>query len=79
MVVLVVRKVLTCETRLERAGKRQTVYDIIHGLHELNTTSLRAEAQRRKIESVELKEIIVELRQKGLIYSPKPGMFTCVD
>ena len=31
------------------------------------------------IDTGELKEIISELRLKGLIYSPKPGTFTCVD
>jgi hypothetical protein len=76
---VVVRKNLCYETRLARAGKRQTVYEIIHHLHELNTAKLQSEAERKKIDSGELREIIVELRQKGLIYSPKPGTFTCVD
>ena len=67
------------ETRLQQAGKRQTVYEIIHHLHELNRDRLTEAASKKDIDNGELKEILSELRQRGLIYSPKPGMFTCVD
>jgi hypothetical protein len=80
VVGLVVKKTFkSCESRLQRAGKRQTVYEIIHHLHELNRENLAEAASRKNIDTGELKEIISELRLKGLIYSPKPGTFTCVD
>jgi len=67
------------ETRLERAGKRQTVYNIIHKLHEMNVASLLLEAERENIDSSEAKTILHDLKEKGLIYSPKPGVLACVD
>jgi hypothetical protein len=67
------------ETRLELAGKRQTVYNMIHRLHELRVANLAAEAELEHIDRRELKEILVELRQRGLVYSPKSGFVTCVD
>ena len=66
-------------TRLELAGRRQTVYNIIHKLHSLDMAGLKAEAGRKNIDVEELKSIIHELRQKGLIYSPKPGQLAAVD
>jgi hypothetical protein len=69
----------THETNLERAGKRQTVYNIIHHLHSINVTNLINEAKRENIDWHELKGILTELRQKGLIYSPRAGVVVCVD
>ena len=70
-------------TRLERAGRdalqRQRVYNIIHRLHELNVASLEVEAEAESIDRDELRDILYELKEKGLIYSPKPGKFVCVD
>ncbi|MBD3387789.1 MAG: hypothetical protein GF416_01960 [Candidatus Altiarchaeales archaeon] len=67
------------ESTLERAGKRQTVYDIIHTLNTLKVESLISEAEQREITRDELKGILAELRAKGLVYSPKPGEIVCVE
>ena len=67
------------ETRLERAGKRQTVYNIIHELHTLKVDSLIDQAQDEHIDKYELKGIVAELKQKGLVYTPKPGFVASVD
>jgi len=61
------------------SGKRQTVYNIIHKLHCLRVKNLADEVIEQDIETKELKSILKELEQKGLIYSPKPGMVGCVD
>ncbi len=67
------------ETRLERAGKRQTVYNIIHRLHSLKLNSLEEEAGVEDISGDELKGILNELTEKGLVYSPKRGYVGCVE
>jgi len=67
------------ETKLERAGKRQTVYNIVHKLHNLKVKNLVLEAEQENINRDELKDILDELRQKGLVYTPKPGFVGCVD
>lgn len=67
------------ETSLGRAGRRQTVYNIIHKLHQLKVASLEEEAVSEHIEKSELKGLLQDLRQRGLIYSPKPGFVVCVD
>ena len=69
----------THETRLERAGRRQAVYNIIHGLHTLRMRDLQEQAHSRNIDAGELKLILGELKGKGLVYSPKPGVVGCVD
>jgi hypothetical protein len=69
----------THETRLERAGRRQTVYNLIHSLHMLQVRELEEQARLKHIESDELRLILGELKVKGLVYSPKPGMVGCVD
>ncbi|MBD3260447.1 MAG: hypothetical protein GF334_01995 [Candidatus Altiarchaeales archaeon] len=67
------------KTRLERAGKRQQIYNIIHQLHQLNLKKLFVEAQKEEIGQKELTQILDELQSKGLVYSPKPGYIGCVD
>lgn len=67
------------ETRLERAGKRQTVYNIIHGLSTMKVDSLISQAEGEHIDRQELKGILTELKRKGLVYTPKPGFVGCVD
>jgi hypothetical protein len=76
---LAVRKKWVSETSLERAGKRQTVYNIIHRLHMTRVESLADEAARQNIDRGELKTIVTDLKLKGLIYTPKPGTVGCVD
>ncbi|HHQ45434.1 MAG TPA: hypothetical protein ENN13_04785 [Candidatus Altiarchaeales archaeon] len=67
------------ESRLEHAGKRQAVYNIIHKLNSLEIRRLRQEAVKERITQRELKEILGELEEKGLVYAPKPGFVSCVD
>lgn len=67
------------KSRLERAGKRQAIYNIIHRLHELKMRQLMDEAEKEKIDGKELREILNELEDKGLVYNPKPGVIGCVD
>jgi len=67
------------ETSLERAGKRQTVYNMIHHIHTLKVESLINQAEERDIDRLELKDILADLKQKGLVYTPKPGFVGCVD
>ena len=66
-------------TRLERAGKRQAVYDVIHKLNGLRVENILKEADDVGVAHEELKTILSELKQRGLIYSPKPGFVCCVD
>ena len=73
------RKSWSCETSLERAGKRQTIYNIIHELHTLRVDNLIDKAEEEEIDRIELKDIVGELRQKGLVYTPKPGYIGCVE
>jgi len=58
---------------------RQAVYNIIHKLHELQVKKLAIEAEKKDIEAMEFKQILKELEQKGLVYSPKPGVVGCVE
>ncbi|MCX6694719.1 MAG: hypothetical protein NTU61_00265 [Candidatus Altiarchaeota archaeon] len=62
-----------------RSDKRQKVYNIIHKLHELQVKRLAVEAEKNDIVGMELKEILKELEQKGLVYCPKRGVVGCVD
>jgi hypothetical protein len=66
-------------TRLERAGKRQAIYNIIYRLHTLDIANLELEAQRQEIPCEDVRGLVGELKQKGLVYSPKPGRLSCVD
>jgi hypothetical protein len=45
----------------------------------MRTNALADEPQIGSIEESEIRDIIRELKQKGLIYSPKPGFVGCVD
>jgi len=74
-----VRKNWEGETSLERAGKRQTVYNIIHRLNDLKVTNLIEEAEVEEIDRQELKGILDELRTRGLIYAPRRGYVGCVE
>jgi hypothetical protein len=67
------------ESRLEKAGKRQAIYDIIHGLHQMNVSNLIQEARAEDIDWWELKGILTDLEKKGLIYSPRSGVVVCVE
>ena len=62
-----------------RSDRRQRVYNIIHKLHELQVKKLAVEAEKNDIVGMELKEILKELEQKGLVYCPKRGVVGCVD
>ena len=83
MVVLVDVNDRPRRSRLELAGcratRRQTVYNIIHRLHESKVSCVQEEAKAESIEREELISILSELKQKGLVYSPKPGRVVCVD
>lgn len=72
------RKTLV-KSRLEDPGRRQTVYNIIHKLRMLDMDELMRQASKEKVDEEELKEIVVKLKQKGLVYSPKRGFLGCVD
>lgn len=67
------------KSRLEMAGKRQRVYNIIHRLHQMNVKSLFSEVEKEEISRKELKEILGDLENRGLVFSPKPGIVGCVD
>lgn len=66
-------------TKLETAGKRQTIYNMIQKLHTMKISALIQEAETESICAGELKDILSELKNKGLIYSPKAGEIVCVD
>jgi len=68
-----------CSLISRRSNKRQAVYNIIHSLHELQVKKLAVEAEKKDIVAEELREILRELEQKGLVYTPKPGIVGCVD
>jgi len=61
------------ESRLQKAGKKQRVYRIIHRLNVLNLSMLTQEAEKEEITSEELDVIIADLKSRGLIYEPEPG------
>jgi len=61
------------------AVRRQTVYNLIHRLHMLKVASLEEEACRESIDKGELRTILHDLKERGLVYSPKPGFVVCVD
>lgn len=65
------------ESRLERAGKKQRVYSIIHRLNVLNLSVLAEEARKEEIKVEELESIIADLKSRGLIYEPEPGVVGC--
>ncbi|GEM_PF-2800946 len=66
-------------TRLERAGKEQTVFNILQKLHQINVLKLRTEAGNQNIGENELDEIVEELKAKGHIFEPEPGVYEFVD
>ncbi len=66
-------------SRLETAGKRQLVYNMIHKEYCNAIPALITEAHKEEISTQELKSILAELRKKGLIYCPKAGHVKCVD
>jgi hypothetical protein len=61
------------ESRLQKAGKKQRVYHIIHRLNVLNLSMLAKEAEKEEITGDELDLIIADLKSRGLIYEPEPG------
>jgi len=63
----------TGESTLQKVGKKQRVYSIIHRLNVLNLSVLATEAEREEINEQELEEIIEDLKSRGLIYEPEPG------
>jgi DNA replicative helicase MCM subunit Mcm2 (Cdc46/Mcm family) len=65
------------ESRLQRAGKKQKVYRIIHRLNVLKIQSLVEEANKEDIKCEELDGIIMDLKARGLIYEPEPGFVGC--
>lgn len=65
------------ESRLQRAGKKQKVYRIIHRLNVLKMASLVEEANKEDIKCEELEGIIMDLKARGLIYEPEPGFVGC--
>ena len=67
------------DSMLERVGKRQRIYRIIHRLNILNQSTLAEEAEREEVNADELKEIISELKSRGLIYEPEPGVFGFIE
>ncbi|MFC2162520.1 hypothetical protein ACFLRF_02470 [Candidatus Altiarchaeota archaeon] len=67
------------KTSLQSAGKRQTIYNIIHQLNILKVKNLKEKASQQDIQAQELKQILKDLEQKGLVYCPKPGVIGCVD
>jgi hypothetical protein len=62
------------DTHLQRVGKKQTVYSIIHRLNVLNLSVLTEEAGKEEIKEDELDVIVADLKAKGLIYEPEPGV-----
>lgn len=62
-----------------QSSKRQRVYDVIYHMHMMRVNALPSEPRISSIDESEIKDIIKELKQKGLIYSPKPGYVDCVD
>jgi DNA replicative helicase MCM subunit Mcm2 (Cdc46/Mcm family) len=48
-------------------------------MHMMRVNALPSEPRISSIDESEIKDIIKELKQKGLIYSPKPGYVDCVD
>jgi len=65
------------ESTLQKVGKKQTVYSIIHRLNVLNRSVLASEARREEISGQELEDIIADLKSRGLIYEPEPGFLGC--
>jgi arginyl-tRNA synthetase len=65
------------ESTLQKVGKKQTIYSIIHRLNVLNLSVLVSEAEREEISSHELEGIIADLKSRGLIYEPEPGFLGC--
>lgn len=62
------------ETTLEHAGKREMVYDMIKSLTKMKMRHLIAEAEKEKIGRAELKYILGELKGRGLVHEPSPGV-----
>jgi len=65
------------ETKLGSAGKKQKVYSIIHRLNALNVSVLVEEAGKEHVGVDELEAIIADLKSRGLIYEPEPGVLGC--
>lgn len=66
-------------TRLEAAAKRQAVYNIICCIPQLSVSSLAVEAEKECIDLSELRNILKDLRRRGLIFSPKRGYVSSTD
>lgn len=65
------------ESRLQKAGKKQRVYSIIHRLSVLKLSALAEEAEKEEVRIDELESIIADLKARGLIYEPEPGVLGC--
>lgn len=59
---------------LQGVGKKQRVYSIIHRLNVLNLSVLAEEAEKEEVSGEELERIIEDLKSRGLIYEPEPGV-----
>lgn len=66
------------ESRLGSVGKKQRVYSIIHRLSVLKLPVLALEAEKEDVFGSELEVIISDLKARGLIYEPEPGLVGCV-
>lgn len=61
----------------EKSIRRQSVYNTIHRLHQCKVKILSAE-MGGEIPEKEIKSYVKELKDKGLIYHPRPGTIACV-
>jgi len=59
--------------------KRHFIYDMLKELHRIKTIKIIEEAEKRNINKKEVKEIISSLKEKGMIYQPKPGIVEIVE
>lgn len=59
--------------------KRHLVYELLKDLHRIKTTKIIEEAEKQNIDKKEVKEIISLLKEKGMIYQPKPGILEIVE
>lgn len=48
-------------------------------LHRIKTVKIIEEAEKRNIDKKEVKEIISFLKEKGMVYQPKPGVIEIVE
>ena len=59
--------------------KRHFIYDMLKELHRIKTVKIIEEAEKNNIDKKEVKEIISFLKEKGMIYQPKPGVIEIVE